>query len=226
MKHVNVALDGPAGAGKSTIARQAAADLGLLYVDTGAIYRTAAVAVTDRGADPKDPDAVAALLPSLRIQLSHGADGLQRMSLNGEDVTERIRLPEISAAASAVAVHPAVRAFLLEAQRALAREHSVIMDGRDIGTVVLPGADVKIFLTASAQERARRRTRELNERGTPRPYEEILLEMTLRDAQDANRETAPLRQAEDAVRLDTTALTLPESVEAVERIIRERTGLS
>ena len=170
-KTIRVAIDGPSGAGKSTLARSAAARLGYLYVDTGAIYRTIGCAARRRGIDPGDQAAVVAMLPSLSIRLTYGEDGLQHMALDGEDVTEEIRLPEVSRYASLVSAYPEVRAYLLEMQRQLAREHSVIMDGRDIGTVVLPDAEVKVFLTASAEERARRRMLELEQRGTPEPYE-------------------------------------------------------
>ena len=195
----SIAIDGPSGAGKSTLARAIAKELGILYVDTGAIYRTIGCAVFSRGLDPKDEEGVAAILPQLDIRMSYGADGLQHMWLDGEDVTEKIRLPEISLYASAVSAHPAVRAHLLEMQRKLAREHNVVMDGRDIGTVVLPDAAVKIFLTASPEERARRRCRELEQRGTPEAYEKVLAEMRQRDYDDSHRAAAPLRQAEDAV---------------------------
>ncbi|MBD5148330.1 MAG: (d)CMP kinase [Oscillibacter sp.] len=221
---VRVAVDGPSGAGKSTLARSLAEKLGYLYVDTGAIYRTIGCYVFRRGLDPKDGEAVAAALPDIRVELAYGEDGLQRMRLNGEDVTEAIRLPEISLYASAVSAHPAVRAFLLDMQRDLARRNSVIMDGRDIGTVVLPDAEVKIFLTASPEARARRRCRELELRGTPEPFEQVLKEIEERDWNDTHRAVAPLRQAEDAVLLDTTALNFEESQAALLRIIRERGG--
>ena len=163
-KHIAVAIDGPSGAGKSSIARSAAQELGFVYVDTGAIYRTVSLYIFDRGIDPADKAAVTAALPEIHIDLRYGDGGLQRMFLNGEDVTERIRLPEISMFTSAVSGIPEVRAFLMEMQRSLARERSVIMDGRDIGTVVLPEAQVKIFLTASPEDRARRRWEELRAR--------------------------------------------------------------
>ena len=222
---IRVAIDGPSGAGKSTLARSAAEKLGYLYVDTGAIYRTIGCAARRRGIDPEDAEAVAAMLPELRVELTYGDDGLQHMALNGGDVTEEIRLPEMSRYASAVSVHPAVRAYLLEMQRRLARENSVIMDGRDIGTVVLPDAEVKVFLTASAEERARRRMLELQQRGTPEPYEDILRAIQERDWNDTHRAAVPLRQAEDAVLLDTTELDFTQSEEALLRIIRERAGL-
>ena len=224
MKTISIAIDGPSGAGKSTLARSISGKLGYLYVDTGAIYRTIGYAVRVRGVDPGDAAAVAALLPELGIGLTYGADGLQHMTLNGEDVTEKIRLPEISLYASAVSAHPAVRAHLLEMQRKLAREHNVVMDGRDIGTVVLPDAAVKIFLTASVEERARRRCRELEGRGTPEAYEKVLEEMRQRDYNDSHRAAAPLKQAPDAVLLDTTHLDFEGSEQALLRIIRERTG--
>ncbi len=213
-----VAIDGPAGAGKSSLAKAAARELGILYVDTGAIYRTVACYMLDHGAE--EPAAVETLLPQVQIGLRHGEDGLQRMALNGEDVTERIRLPEVSMAASRVSAIPAVRQFLLEMQRRLAREQSVIMDGRDIGTVVLPAADVKIFLTASPEERARRRWRELEERGTPQPYEAVLAEVERRDKSDRERPIAPLRPAEDAILLDTTALDYAQSLQRLLEIVR------
>ena len=225
MRPISIAIDGPSGAGKSTLARSMAAKLGFLYVDTGAIYRTIGYFAHERGVDPQDEQAVAALLPQVHVELTYGEDGLQRMLLNGRDVTREIRLPEISLYASAVSAHPSVRAFLLEMQRELARSHSVIMDGRDIGTVVLPEADVKVFLTASAEVRARRRMLELEQRGTPEPFEKILREIEERDWNDSHRAAAPLRQAEDAVLLDTSALDFRQSEDALLRIIQERTGL-
>ena len=223
-KTIRVAIDGPSGAGKSTLARSAAARLGYLYVDTGAIYRTIGCAAARRGIDPGDQAAVVAMLPDLSIRLTYGEDGLQHMALNGEDVTGEIRLPEISRYASQVSAYPEVRAYLLEMQRQLAREHSVIMDGRDIGTVVLPDAEVKVFLTASAAERARRRMLELEQRGTPEPYADILRAIEERDWNDTHRSAAPLRQAEDAVLLDTTDLDFAQSEEALLDIIRKGVG--
>lgn len=225
MSTIRVAVDGPSGAGKSTLARAAAAALGFLYVDTGAIYRTVGLSVRDRGVDPGDEAAVAEMLPSLRIELRYDGEGGQRMLLNGRDVSGEIRLPEISRYASAVSALPVVRAYLMETQRDLARKHDVIMDGRDIGTVVLPDAEVKVFLTASAQARAERRCRELEERGTPQPFEEVLRDIEDRDFRDTHREAAPLRRAEDAALLDTSALDFRQSLEALLEIIRERTGL-
>ena len=224
-KRYAVALDGPSGAGKSTLAKAVAKELGILYVDTGAIYRALGVAARRRGVDPHDEAAVTALLPEVEIALRHGEDGLQRMYLNGEDVTEAIRLPEISMYASAVSAQPAVRAFLLEMQRALARQQSVIMDGRDIGTVVLPDAEVKIYLTADAEVRARRRFLELEQRGTPKPFEEVLAEQKERDWNDTHRDVAPLRQADDAIRLDTSRLDFEQSRELILKTVRERVGI-
>ena len=223
-RNISVAVDGPSGSGKSTLSRAAAKELSLVYVDTGAIYRTTALHILRRGADPGDAAAVAALLPEVGITLSYDAAGVQRMCLNGEDVTELIRTQEVSMAASAVSAYPAVRAFLLEMQRELARRHSVIMDGRDIGTVVLPGADVKIFLTAGSEIRARRRWLELRERGTPRDWEQLLQETRERDEKDANRAESPLRPAADSVLLDTSELDFSQSLERIIEIIRERTG--
>lgn len=224
-KIFSVAIDGPSGAGKSTIARSVAQELGILYVDTGAIYRTVGYCAYSRGVDSQDAAAVVALLPELDVRMSYGDDGLQHMALNGEDVTDQIRLPQISMYASRVSAIPAVRDFLMELQRSAARQQSVIMDGRDIGTVVLPGADVKIFLTASAEDRAHRRCDELQQRGTPRPYEEVLSEIRLRDHNDETRAAAPLRAAEDAVLLDTTGNTFEQSRAQILAVIRERLGL-
>ena len=222
MTPISIAIDGPSGAGKSTLARAAAERLGILYVDTGAIYRTIGLYVQRRGIDPKDTAAVLAALPDIRIGMDHDDDGMQRMLLNGEDVTADIRLPEISMYASAVSAIQGVRDFLMEMQRSLARECSVIMDGRDIGTVVLPDADVKIFLYADVEVRAKRRELELQQRGTPKPYEDVLREISERDEQDMNRAAAPLRCADDAVRVDTSALDFDASREALLKIIREK----
>lgn len=223
--NISVAIDGPSGAGKSTLAKAVAAELGYLYVDTGAIYRTIGYYAWANRVDPHDGEALAAALPGLRIEMRYGDDGLQHMLLNGEDVTTQIRLPEISMYASAVSAHPEVRAYLLEMQRELARNNSVVMDGRDIGTVVLPEAQVKIFLTASPETRAARRCRELEQRGTPEPFEQVLEDIRRRDYNDTHRAAAPLRQAEDAVYLDTTELDFAQSCQALLDIIRERTSL-
>ena len=221
MKNFDVAIDGPSGAGKSSLARRCAAELGLLYVDTGAIYRTVGLAALRRGVDPKKEEAVAAILPELEIGMGY-EEGEQRMYLNGEDVSREIRMPEISMYASDVSAHAAVRSFLLEMQRKLARENCVIMDGRDIGTVVLPEAKLKIYLTASPEARAERRMKELQAKGVEQPYEEVLRDIIQRDEQDMNREVAPLRQAEDAVLVDTTELDFDQSFELLCSIIRQR----
>ena len=216
-----VAIDGPSGAGKSTLARRVARELHFLYVDTGAIYRSIGWYVLQRGAALDNAELVAALLPDLNVEVRYGEDGLQHMVVNGQDVTDEIRSPEVSATASQVAAIPAVRAYLLDMQRNLARTHNVIMDGRDIGTVVLPEADCKVFLTASDEARAARRCRELAQRGTPVAYEEVLSDMRRRDEKDRTRAAAPLRQAEDAVVLDTSELDFEDSAQALLRLIRE-----
>ena len=225
MQERSIAIDGPAGAGKSTLARALARELGYLYVDTGAIYRTVALRAREAGADPSDPEQVAPLLEDLDLRMDYGGDGVQRMYLSGRDVTEAIRENEVSALASQVAALPAVREFLLDFQRKQAREHDVVMDGRDIGTVVLPQAGVKIFLTAAPEARARRRTTELLQRGQDADFDEILREIRQRDEQDENRPVAPLRQAEDAALLDTTNLDLKGSLEALLTLVRERLSL-
>ena len=223
--HYSVAIDGPSGAGKSTLAKAMSSELGILYVDTGAIYRTIGCYVCDKQVDPGDAEAVVALLPNIQIQMQHGEDGLQRMILNGEDVTAKIRLPHISMYASAVSAIPQVRAFLLEMQRELARTHSVIMDGRDIGTVVLPDADIKIFLYADAEIRARRRALELEQRGTPQPFEEVLRDIEARDWADSHRETAPLRPADDSIMVDNGDMDFEQSKQFLLDLVRERVGL-
>ena len=220
----SVAIDGPSGAGKSTLAKAVAAKLDILYVDTGAIYRTIGCYVKEKGVHPRDNEAVIALLPEIHIEMRYAEDGLQHMILNGKDVTTEIRQNEISQYASDVSAIPEVRTFLLEMQRQFARENSVIMDGRDIGTVVLPDAEVKVVLTAPLAERARRRFVELEQRGTPRPYEDVLREMEQRDYNDSHRTAAPLRQAEDAVLLDTGELNFDESLAALLSIIRKKVG--
>lgn len=225
MQERSIAIDGPAGAGKSTLARALARELGYLYVDTGAIYRTVALRAREAGADPSDPEQVAPLLEDLDLRMDYGGDGVQRMYLSGRDVTETIRENEVSALASQVAALPAVREFLLDFQRKQAREHDVVMDGRDIGTVVLPQAGVKIFLTAAPEARARRRTAELLQRGQDADFDEILREIRQRDKQDENRPVAPLRQSEDAALLDTTNLDLKGSLEALLTLVRERLSL-
>ncbi|MCI9352840.1 MAG: (d)CMP kinase [Lawsonibacter sp.] len=225
MSHKSIAIDGPAGAGKSTLARQLAKELGFLYVDTGAIYRTVALAVLRAGADPADPAQVVPLLEGMNIQMGYGGDGVQRMGLGPEDVTEAIREHRISGAASKVSAIPAVRAFLLDYQRGLSRAHDIVMDGRDIGTVVLPNADVKIFLTAAPEARARRRLLELEQRGQEADFGAILHDIKERDFQDEHRPVAPLKRAEDAALLDTTNLNLEQSCDRLLSLIKEKIGL-
>ena len=221
MRPVSIAIDGPSGAGKSTIARAVARRLGFTYVDTGAIYRTIALHVLRQGVDPHDAPAVEALLPQIQVGMEYTPEG-QKMLLNGEDVTGLIRTPEVSMATSACSAIPAVRAFLLQLQRDLAEKNNVLMDGRDIGTVVLPHAQLKVFLTASAQERARRRVRQLEESGQAADYEAILRDIQQRDYQDSHREVAPLRPAEDAVLVDTSQDSFARSVERLVGLVRER----
>lgn len=225
MSIYSVAVDGPSGAGKSTLSKAVARELGIVYVDTGAIYRTIGYYIFREGIDSKDAGAVVAALPLIHVDMCYSEDGLQHMLLNGEDVTEQIRLPEISMYASAVSAIPPVRDYLLEMQRDMARRSSVIMDGRDIGTVVLPDAQVKIFLTADVEVRARRRTAELELRGTPKPFEQVLEEMKQRDWADSHRDAAPLQEAEDAIRVDTTDMDFQQSKEAILQVIRRRTQL-
>ena len=219
--NISVAIDGPSGAGKSTIARAAAKRFGLIYVDTGAIYRTVAHAVFSAGKDCGDKEAVTALLPTLQISMGYDENGVQRMLLGGEDVSEAIRLPENSLRAAKVSALPEVRAFLLDMQRNLAKTQSVVMDGRDIGTVVLPDATLKIFLTASAERRAERRLKELLAKHVETSFDEVLRDIEKRDWDDSHRETAPLRQAADAVLLDTSELDLGESINAVCALIEK-----
>ena len=221
-KFYSIAVDGPAGAGKSSLSKKLAAVYGLVYLDTGAIYRTVGLACYRRGIDRKDEAAVSAVLPDLDIQISYDEQGLQRMILNGEDVSEAIRMPEISICASDVSALPACRAYLLDMQRRFAREYNVILDGRDIGTVVLPNADLKIYLTASSEARAQRRFLELQGKGVEADYKQVLRDIILRDEQDMNRAIAPLRQADDAVLVDTSELNLEESLEALCRLVDER----
>ena len=217
---ISVAIDGPAGAGKSTLARQLARDLGYIYVDTGAMYRAVGLYALRAGADPADPAAVDPLLPGIRLRLAV-LDGEQHIYLNGEDVSALIRTEAVGMAASAVGANPAVRAFLLGLQRDMARTGNVLMDGRDIGTVILPDATVKIFLTASPEARARRRWLEYQAAGRPDRYEDVLADVKRRDEQDS---AAPLRRAEDAVLLDTSAMDLAQSLAAMKQIIKERVG--
>jgi len=221
MKMIRIALDGPSGAGKSSLAKAIARELGIVYVDTGALYRSIGLFVSRRGADPKSAEAVTACLADISLALAFNEQG-QRVILNGEDVSDKIRTPEMSMYASAVSAIPAVRAFLLETQRSMARKSSVIMDGRDIGTVILPDAEVKIFLVASPEARAKRRHAELLAKGESCTYEEVLADMIRRDAQDSGRAIAPAVPAEDAVFLDNSELTFEATVEAALAIIREK----
>ena len=220
---IAVAIDGPSGAGKSTIARKVAGELGFLYIDTGALYRSIGYYVLKKGGDPEKKEDVEAALPGIRLELRH-ADGVQRVFLNGEDVSDQIRTPAVSMAASHVSAFPAVRAFLLELQRRMAREHNVIMDGRDIGTVVLPDAELKIFLTATPEDRARRRYEELVEKGEAVTFDEVLKDVIQRDYNDTHRDIAPLRQAEDAVLADTTGFELPQSVALIRSLVEKKLG--
>lgn len=221
---ISVAIDGPSGAGKSTISRKAAELYGFIYVDTGAIYRTIGLASKLYGIDADNSAAVVEMLPKLSIKMMYNDAGEQQMYLDGNDVSRDIRLPEVSMLASKVSAIPEVRAFLVEMQRSMAREHDVIMDGRDIGTVILPDADLKIFLTADAEDRARRRYDELTAKGVECSFDEVLADMIKRDEQDTARAAAPLKPADDAVLLDTSGNTLGQSIEAVCGLISEKTG--
>ena len=217
---ISIAIDGPSGAGKSTISRTVAGKLGYLYVDTGALYRTIGLYVLRNGSDPKNEQQVQTLLPQLQVNMGY-QDGIQQMFLQGENVTDQIRTPEVSMAASGVSAHSCVRAYLLDLQRRLARENNVIMDGRDIGTVVLPDADVKIFLTASSAVRARRRFNELIAKGEDITYEKVLDDVEKRDYADSHRAISPLKQAEDAIIADTSELNFEESVALIQKIIAQ-----
>lgn len=220
---ISVAIDGPSGAGKSSLAKRLAKELGYLYVDTGAMYRAIGLYAKRAGADTKNAAAVEALLPEVRVELKY-VDGAQRVLLCGEDVSEAIRAEEIGMAASDVSAHPAVRRFLLDTQRNMALTHDLLMDGRDIGTVILPNATVKIFLTASSEARAKRRMLELQQKGQPAEYETVLEDIRQRDWQDTHRETAPLKQAEDAVLVDTSELDFEESFQTLKNLILQRVG--
>lgn len=217
-----IAIDGPSGAGKSTMAKRLAQELGFLYVDTGAIYRTVSLYAYRKGVDRTDAEGIAALLPEVKIDMTYGGDGAQQMLLNGENVSGEIRTPEISMYTSAVSAVPAVRAFLLDLQRDMAKAKNLVMDGRDIGTVVLPDAKIKIFLTAAPEARAKRRYLELREKGEAVTYESVLADVIRRDENDRSRPVAPLKQAEDAVLVDTTECSLEESYQLLLRTIRER----
>lgn len=220
---IKIAIDGPGGAGKSTVAKAVAAKLGIVYVDTGALYRTVGLYVSKMEVDPHDAEAVTALLPQISIDVRY-EDGVQCVYLNGENPKDAIRTPKMSMYASAVSAIPAVRAFLLETQKEIARHNSVIMDGRDIGTVILPDADVKIFMTASAECRARRRYDELVAKGVSVRFEDVLAEMNERDKNDSTREIAPATAAADAILFDNTGMTLEQSVDAVIALVKEKTG--
>lgn len=221
---ISIAIDGPSRRRKSTISRKAAEKFGFIYVDTGAIYRTIGLATKIRGVSLDDTAAVVALLPTLEIELKYNDAGEQHMYLDGNDVSRDIRLPEVSMLASKVSAIPAVREFLVDMQRGMAEKYDVIMDGRDIGTVILPNADLKIFLTADVRDRARRRYEELRAKGMEKPFDEVLAEMEKRDEQDTQRAAAPLKAADDAVLLDTSGNTLEESIDEVCRLISEKTG--
>ena len=220
---VSVAIDGPAGAGKSTLARRLAAELGYIYVDTGAMFRTIGLYALRAGKDPKDNEAVNALLPEISLKFAF-IGGEQHIYLNGEDVSTAIRTEEVGMAASAVGANPEVRAFLLGMQRDMAKTQDVLMDGRDIGTVVLPDATVKIFLTASPEARATRRWKEDQQKGVEVSYEEVLADVRQRDYQDTHRAAAPLRQADDAQLLDTSEMNFEQSLEAMKKMIVEKVG--
>lgn len=218
---INIAIDGPSGAGKSTLARKLAAKLNFIYVDTGAMYRTIGLYIYRKGIDPKDAEKVASVLPEIKVELSF-VDGEQRVYLNGEDVSAEIRLHEVSQYASLTSAIPAVRAYLFDMQQALAAENNVIMDGRDIGTVVLPNAEVKIFLTAQPEVRAQRRYNELLERGQEVDFDQILADVIRRDEQDMNRPVAPLKPADDSIILDTSEYSFDQSLELLYNTVKER----
>ena len=219
MKKISIAIDGPGGAGKSSVAKALAEKYGFAYVDTGAIYRTIGLAVMRAGALPTEEEQVEPVLRSSQVDLDYDDSGLQHMMLNGEDVSSEIRLPEISSFASKVSALPVVRAALLELQREQARKRSVVMDGRDFGTVVLPDATLKVFLTAAPEVRARRRWEELQQRGTPQPFEDVLREMQERDLRDSTRAAAPLKPAPDAVTVDSSQLSFDEVVDELCRLV-------
>ncbi len=224
-KTYSIAIDGPAGAGKSTIAKRIARELGYYYVDTGAIYRTVAYFFDLWGVSPKDVDGVSRYIDELTVAVEYDADGNQHMFMNGMDVTGEIRTQDISQKASLVSAHEVVRDVLLDMQREVARNHNVVMDGRDIGTVVLPKADVKIFLTAAPEVRARRRCEELQAKGQKAVYETVLKEIIQRDYQDTHRAIAPLKMARDSIKVDTSDLNIDGVVEEIKRIIGERIPL-
>ena len=219
---VSVAVDGPSGAGKSTLSKAIARNFNFIYVDTGAIYRTVGLYCVRNGISCKDEDSVKETYPNIKIEIEYDDTGLQQMILNGENVTDDIRKPEISIAASDVSAHPSCRAFLLEMQRKFANDYNVIMDGRDIGTVVLPDADVKIFLTASSSVRAQRRLAELKAKGIDTSFEDVLKDIEYRDYQDSHRDVAPLKKAEDAIEFDTSNGSFDENLDMLCSIIADK----
>lgn len=221
-KRISVAIDGPAGAGKSTIARRLAGELGFRYVDTGAIYRTVAYFMDLWGVSPKDVDGVNRYIDELTVGIEYDDEGVQHMLMNGMDVTGEIRTPEISQKASLISAHAVVRDMLLDMQRNMAEEYDVVMDGRDIGSVVLPKATVKIFLTASPEVRAKRRYQELLEKGQKANYEQVLKDVQQRDYQDTHRDIAPLKMCRDSVKVDTSEMDLEQSVAAIRKIVEEK----
>lgn len=221
-KKISVAIDGPAGAGKSTIARRLAGELGFRYVDTGAIYRTVAYFMDLWGVSPKDVDGVNRYIDELTVGIEYDDEGLQHMIMNGMDVTGDIRTPEISQKASLISAHAVVRDMLLDMQRNMAEEYDVVMDGRDIGSVVLPKATVKIFLTASPEVRAKRRYQELLEKGQKASYAQVLKDVQQRDYQDTHRDIAPLKMCRDSVKVDTSEMDLEQSVAAIRKIVEEK----
>lgn len=224
-KHISIAIDGPAGAGKSTIARKLAAELGYHYVDTGAIYRTVAYFFDLWGVAPKDIDGIQRYIDELTVGLFYDEEGLQHMLMNGMDVTDDIRTQEIGQKASIISAHAIVREMLLDMQRDVAQEYDVIMDGRDIGSVVLPKATVKIFLTASPEVRAQRRTQELKAKGQKANYETVLKEIQQRDYQDTHRQVAPLKMTRDSIKVDTSDMTLEQVVSTIRDIVRQKVGV-
>lgn len=225
MKTVSIAIDGPAGAGKSSVARRLASELGYRYVDTGAIYRTVAYFMDLWGVSPKDIDGVNRYIDELTVEIEYDEEGVQHMIMNGMDVTNDIRTQEISQKASIVSAHACVREMLLDMQRDVAKQYNVIMDGRDIGTVVLPKATVKIFLTASAEVRATRRCNELNAKGQKAKFETVLKEIQQRDYQDTHREIAPLKMARDSIKVDTSEMNIDEVIETLKNIISQKVNV-
>ena len=222
MKTISVAIDGPAGAGKSTIARRLAAELGYRYVDTGAIYRTVAYFMDLWGVSPKDADGVNRYIDELTVGIEYDEDGLQHMLMNGMDVTKDIRTPDISQKASLISAHACVRDMLLDMQRELAEQNNVVMDGRDIGTVVLPNATVKIFLTATPEVRAKRRCDELNAKGQKADYNKVLKDIQQRDYQDTHRDIAPLKMCRDSIKVDTSDMSIDQVLEALKEIVTQK----